>query len=130
MVEFVPVCKLHGAVAVVLGLIFLIATFGWSFPWIGPEALLVGWDTSNEALMFMSRTACALLFGVGYFEFVMPDHEKAKDIFVRYHVILVLLVAYSTVGAATYWFSWFYTVVLGLFLVTGFMGTTGGYSSV
>ena len=92
MVSFDVVCKAHGATAVFFGLVFVFAAFGYSLPYIGPAALLVGWDvTDNEALKFTTLFLAGTMFGIGYFEWVMADHEKTKDIFVRYHAVLFIL---------------------------------------
>lgn len=130
MISFPLVCKAHAVVAIVFGLIFLVATFGYSLPLIGPEALLLGWDTSNAALMYMSRFAVGLMGGIAYFEWDMAEHERSKAIFWRYHLIVAALALYSTVGAAVYWFSWSYALLITLFFVGGLLGKTDGYSNV
>ena len=128
--SFSVVSKTHGLCAVFFGVVFLFASFGMSLPIIGPAALLSGWDTSNESLNFMTRFLAGILFGLGYFEFVLASHESTKKIYVRYHIVFVILLLYSSIGAATYWLGWLYATLATLFLVAGWMGTSEGYSGI
>jgi hypothetical protein len=131
MVSFDVVCKAHGATALFFGLVFIFASFGYDLPVIGPAALLGGWNiTENEALKFMTLFLAGVMFGIGYFEWVFADHEKTRDIFLRYHVILLTLTLYATFGAAVYWLSWLYATLVALFMIGGFVGNPAGYSSV
>ncbi|KAG7341223.1 hypothetical protein IV203_023174 [Nitzschia inconspicua] len=131
MISFEVVCKAHGVAAICYGLFFAFASFGCSIPIVGPADLLKGWDSSeNESLKFLALFLTGVMFGVGYFEWVMAGHEKAKDVFVRYHVVLVILVAYATFGAAVSWLSWLYVSLIAFFMIAGFMTKPAGYRSV
>ncbi|KAG7337550.1 hypothetical protein IV203_014664 [Nitzschia inconspicua] len=131
MISFEVICKTHGVAAICYGLLFAFASFGYSIPILGPAALLKGWDSSeNESLKFLALFLAGVMFGVGYFEWVMADHQKAKDVFVRYHVVLVILVAYATFGAAVSWLSWLYVSLIVLFMIAGFFTKPVGFRSV
>jgi len=89
--DFSLVCKAHAVSATFFGLVFLVASFGWSLPIIGPEALLAGWDMDNAAFAYLIRFTSGVMFGFGMMEWVFAEQEKMKDIFVIYHAISAVL---------------------------------------
>jgi len=128
--KFSIVSKAHGLTAMLFGVIFLFATFGMSLPMIGPAALLDGWDDANQSLMYLTRFLSGVLFGLGYFEYELSDHEFSRKIYVRYHIVLLILVVYSTFGAAVSGLSWLYAALVALFLAGGVAGNEEGYTAI
>jgi hypothetical protein len=128
--KFSIVSKAHGLTAMFFGVVFIFATFGMNLPAIGPAALLDGWDVSNQSLMYMTRFLAGVLFGLGYFEYELPDHEFSRKIYVRYHIVLLVLVVYSTFGAAVSGLSWLYAALVALFLAGGVAGNEEGYTPI
>jgi len=128
--DFSLVCKAHAVSATFFGLVFLVASFGWSLPIIGPEALLAGWDMDNAAFAYLIRFTSGVMFGFGMMEWVFAEQEKMKDIFVIYHAISAVLLLYSSMAAATYWLGWLYAVLITAFGVAGMIAKPSGYSRV
>lgn len=128
--DFAVVSKLHGVAAMFFGVVFLLASFGWSLPVMGPEALLLGWDLANPSLVFLTRFLAGAMLGLGMLEWVHAGDEKTKQPFVVYHAVSVVLIMYSSMGAVTYWFGWVYAVLLTVFLIAGVLGKTGGYGAI
>ena len=128
--EFTLVCKAHAVVAWFFGLVFLASSFGYALPWIGPDSLIVAWADGGKALTYTERYLAGVQFGLGYWEWIMADQEKAKDVFVRFHIVLSILVIYASIEGAVGWLGWLYPLIVVLFTIGGYVGTTGGYSNV
>lgn len=99
------------------GLVFLASSFGYAFPWIGPDSLIVGWAEGGTALTYMERYIAGVQFGIGYWEWIMADQDKAKDVFTRFHIVLSILFIYSSIEGAVGWLRWLYPLIVVAFTI-------------
>lgn len=113
------VFKSHAVVAAVFGIIFLLSTFGFNFPIIGPAALLHQWHMDNASLVYLVRFASGLMFAVALFEYTFYKAVKMQPSFNIYHAVTAALALYSSVSTAKAALGWLYAGVLTAFLVAG-----------
>jgi hypothetical protein len=113
------VMQCHAIVAGLFGLVFLLASFGFDIPLIGPAALLHGWHMRNAALVYLVRFISGLLFGVCMYEWVYNKAVKVQPSFNIYHAITAALALYSSIAAAKGVIGWLYAVLISVFLIAG-----------
>lgn len=109
----------HAIAAGLFGIIFLLSTFGFDFPIIGPASLLHQWHMDDPSLVYMVRFVSGLLFAVALYEYTFYKAVKMQPSFNIYHLITAGLALYSSIAAAKAALGWLYAGVLTAFLIAG-----------
>ena len=113
------VLQTHAIVSGLFGIVFLLASFGFDIPLIGPAALLHGWHMGNAALAYTVRFVSGLLIGICLYEWIYHKAVKVQPSFNLYHAVTAVLVLYSSVAAAKGAAGWLYAILITAFLIAG-----------
>jgi len=117
------IVKLHGLSCLFFGLVWLLESFGVAGPFIGPGAIVKGWDAENAAMMFFVRFATGLAIGIGLSEYALGDTAAMQKIYLQYHIPLAILTWVSSSDTAgDDAMGYFYAILVTAFGLLGVIG--------
>ena len=130
MLPFSVVSKLHTVTVFSFAVIFMAATFGFDVPILGPRTLLLDWDPENASLVFVTRFLALLMVAVGSYEWIFAEDIRLKTPFTAYHVILSVVIIYTSLEAANGLLGWIPAVVITTFTILGAVAKSSGYTAI
>lgn len=102
------VVEFHGYIGMLFGATFILESFGVAIPFIGPAAIIGGFDLNDAAQMFILRFCGSVMIGLGMMEKTFSSGEATK-IFTQFHILITALTFISSKVRSRFFYNLWYT---------------------